>query len=64
MDTQFDDGVYLTLFMGLLEGFFVPLYSFYLTPKNFDEKVHNVALSFELMQDVGLARAKARPEGK
>lgn len=63
LDSQFEDGVYLTLLMGLLEGFFVPLHSFYLTPQNFDEKVHNVALSFDLMQDVGLARAKARPEG-
>ncbi|KAK6626947.1 hypothetical protein RUM43_003222 [Polyplax serrata] len=62
LDSQFEDGVYLTLLMGLLEGFFVPLHSFYLTPQNFDEKVHNVALSFDLMQDVGLARAKARPE--
>lgn len=64
LDTQFHDGVYLTLLMGLLEGFFVPLYSFYLTPQTFEEKVHNVVLSFELMQDVGLAKPKARPEGK
>lgn len=63
LDTQFHDGVYLTLIMGLLEGFFVPLYNFYLTPQTFEEKVHNVALSFELMQDVGLAKPKARPEG-
>ncbi|KAL0280542.1 UNVERIFIED_CONTAM: hypothetical protein PYX00_001803 [Menopon gallinae] len=62
LDTQFHDGVFLTLIMGLLEGFFVPLYNFYLTPQTFEEKVHNVALSFELMQDVGLAKPKARPE--
>lgn len=49
--------------MGLLEGYFVPLYSFHLTPDNFDEKVHNVAFSFELMIDAGLAKPKARPEG-
>ncbi|KDR07747.1 Beta-parvin [Zootermopsis nevadensis] len=62
LDTQFHDGVYLTLLMGLLEGFFVPLYSFHLTPQDFDQKVHNVNFAFELMQDIGLAKPKARPE--
>ncbi|GLH01063.1 Filamin-A [Gryllus bimaculatus] len=62
LDTQFHDGVYLTILMGLLEGFFVPLYSFHLTPQDFDQKVHNVSFAFELMQDVGIAKPKARPE--
>uniref|UniRef100_A0A7N6FAC5 Calponin-homology (CH) domain-containing protein n=1 Tax=Anabas testudineus TaxID=64144 RepID=A0A7N6FAC5_ANATE len=62
LDTQFADGVYLVLLMGLLEGYFVPLYNFYLTPENFDQKVHNVSFSFELMQDGGLERPKPRPE--
>lgn len=64
LDSQFHDGVYLVLLMGLLEGFFVPLYDFHLTPQDFDQKVHNVTFAFELMQDVGLAKPKARPEGK
>uniref|UniRef100_A0A8C5CND3 Parvin, alpha a n=1 Tax=Gadus morhua TaxID=8049 RepID=A0A8C5CND3_GADMO len=58
----FADGVYLVLLMGLLEGYFVPLYNFFLTPENFDQKVHNVSFSFELMQDGGLERPKPRPE--
>ncbi|XP_018335449.1 beta-parvin [Agrilus planipennis] len=62
LETQFHDGVYLTLLMGLLEGFFVPLYCFHLTPKDFDQKVHNVAFAFELMEEVGIAKPKARPE--
>lgn len=62
LDSQFHDGVFLALLMGLLEGFFVPLYSFCLTPTTFDQKVHNVALAFELMVDAGLAKPKARPE--
>ncbi|CAK1554993.1 unnamed protein product [Leptosia nina] len=62
LDSQFHDGVFLVLLMGLLEGFFVPLYDFFLTPQDFDQKVHNVSLAFELMQDVGLAKPKARPE--
>lgn len=36
---QFADGVYLILLMGLLEDYFVPLYNFYLTPENFEQKV-------------------------
>ena len=63
LETQFHDGVHLTLLMGLLEGFFVPLHDFYLTPQDFDQKVHNVNFAFELMQDTGLAKPKARPEG-
>ncbi|XP_023648907.1 beta-parvin-like isoform X1 [Paramormyrops kingsleyae] len=62
LESQFADGVYLVLLMGLLEGYFVPLYNFYLTPENFEQKVHNVAFAFELMQDAGLKKPKSRPE--
>jgi len=62
IDSQFHDGVYLTLLMGLLENYFVPLYDFHLTPKDFEQKVFNVSFAFELMQDAGLSRPKARPE--
>ncbi|KAM4882623.1 beta-parvin isoform 2-T2 [Thomomys bottae] len=62
LETQFADGVYLVLLMGLLEGYFVPLHLFHLTPDSFDQKVHNVAFAFELMLDGGLKRPKARPE--
>ena len=50
--------------MGLLEGYFVPLHCFTLTPESFEEKVHNLEFAFELMQDAGLPKPKARPEGK
>uniref|UniRef100_A0AAZ3RQW2 Calponin-homology (CH) domain-containing protein n=1 Tax=Oncorhynchus tshawytscha TaxID=74940 RepID=A0AAZ3RQW2_ONCTS len=62
LDTQFADGVYLVLLMGLLEGYFVPLFNFFLTPEHFDQKVHNVSFSFELMQDGGLEKPKPRAE--
>ncbi|XP_078481307.1 beta-parvin isoform X1 [Ciona intestinalis] len=62
LDTQFADGVYLILLMGLLEGYFVPLYGFSLTPETFEAKVHNLQFAFELMQDAGLPKPKARPE--
>lgn len=64
IESQFHDGVYLIMLMGLLEGFFVPHYSFHLTPHEFDQKVHNVNFAFELMEEVGLQKPKARPEGK
>lgn len=63
IESQFHDGVYLVLLMGLLENYFVPLGDFHLTPKDFEQKVFNVAFSFELMQDAGLSKPKARPEG-
>jgi len=62
LETQFQDGVDLVLLMGLLEGYFVPLYSFHLTPNSFEQRVHNVAFSFELMEQAGLPRPKSRPE--
>lgn len=46
---QFHDGVYLVLIMGLLEGFFVPLYDFYLTPGSFENKV-----AFVLVELIGI----------
>ncbi|KAL8611436.1 hypothetical protein ACOMHN_014491 [Nucella lapillus] len=58
----FHDGVYLVMLMGLLEGYFVPLYNFHLTPTTFEQKVHNITFAFELMQDAGLQKPKARPE--
>lgn len=50
--------------MGLVEGYFVPLYSFFPTPSSFEQKVHNVAFAFSLMTDAGLPKPKARPEGE
>jgi len=62
LESQFADGVYLCLLCGILEGMFVPLYDFHLTPQNFDEKVANVNLAFELMKNGGLPKPKARPQ--
>uniref|UniRef100_UPI00398EB005 parvin, alpha a isoform X2 n=1 Tax=Pristiophorus japonicus TaxID=55135 RepID=UPI00398EB005 len=62
LETQFADGVYLVLLMGLVEDYFIPLHNFFLTPDSFEHKVHNVAFSFELMQDGGLEKPKPRSE--
>ncbi|XP_037933096.1 alpha-parvin-like [Teleopsis dalmanni] len=62
LSSDFRDGVYLCLLMGLLGGFFVPLHEFHLTPQDVDHMTSNVAFAFDLMQDVGLPKPKARPE--
>ncbi|RMX40710.1 hypothetical protein pdam_00021465 [Pocillopora damicornis] len=38
INDEFHDGVYLIFLLGLLEGFFVPLYQFYITPATKDQK--------------------------
>ena len=45
LDTQFADGVYLCLLSGLLEGYFVPLYDFHLTPQVLSDIEENSDLS-------------------
>ncbi|EDO30199.1 predicted protein [Nematostella vectensis] len=54
IDTQFHDGVFFIFLLGLLEGFFVPLYQFHTIPKSDDEKRQNVDLALDLMRDSGL----------
>ncbi|CAH3184791.1 unnamed protein product, partial [Porites lobata] len=61
IDSQFHDGVYLIFLLGLLEGFLVPLYQYYITPANKDQKLHNVALAIDLMRDSGM-KFHAKPE--
>lgn len=60
LENQFQDGVYLVLLMGLLEGYFVPLYSFHLQVLTYEQKVHNVSFAYQLMYDAGLPKPRAR----
>lgn len=62
LDKQFHDGFYLILLMGLLEGYFVSLGCIHQTATTFEEKLHNVHFAFELMQDAGLPKPRARAE--
>ena len=62
LEKQLSDGVYFCLLVGILEGYFIPLYEFHLTPESFDEKVHNVSFAFQLMEDAGMPKMKPRPE--
>jgi len=61
LDKQFSDGVNFILLIGLLEGYFVPLHLFSMTPQNDDEKVTNVKLAMELVQDAGLQKPRIKP---
>lgn len=62
MDKQFSDGVILLLLIGQLEGFFIPLFDFNLTPVNQSEMVHNVTLALDLLNDSGLEMSTVDPK--
>ncbi|XP_012966589.1 gamma-parvin isoform X1 [Mesocricetus auratus] len=62
LDTQFADGVILLLLIGQLEGFFLHLKEFYLTPSSPAEMLHNVTLALELLKDEGLLSHPVNPE--
>uniref|UniRef100_UPI004038A673 gamma-parvin n=1 Tax=Callospermophilus lateralis TaxID=76772 RepID=UPI004038A673 len=62
LSSQFADGVILLLLIGQLEGFFLHLKEFYLTPSSPAEMVHNVTLALELLRDAGLLSHPVSPE--
>lgn len=62
MDRQFADGVILILLIGQLEGCFIPLYEFHLTPVNQSEMLHNVTLALDLLFDTGLDVSSVAPQ--
>uniref|UniRef100_A0ABK0LES2 Parvin, gamma n=1 Tax=Rattus norvegicus TaxID=10116 RepID=A0ABK0LES2_RAT len=59
---EFADGVILLLLIGQLEGFFLHLKEFYLTPSSPTEMLHNVTLALELLKDEGLCSYPINPE--
>ncbi|XP_059537393.1 gamma-parvin [Myotis daubentonii] len=62
LDAQFADGVILLLLIGQLEGFFLHLKEFYLTPNSPAEMLHNVTLALELLKEEGLLDYPVSPE--
>ncbi|XP_077425654.1 gamma-parvin [Vanacampus margaritifer] len=54
LDKQFSDGVILLLLIGQLEGFFIPLCDFSLTPANHVQMLSNVSLALSLLTHLGL----------
>ncbi|XP_043823745.1 gamma-parvin [Dromiciops gliroides] len=62
IDTQFADGVILILLIGQLEGFFLNLKDFYLTPSSPAEMLHNVNLAMDLLKEGDLLNYPVSPE--
>ncbi|XP_051916704.1 gamma-parvin isoform X3 [Hippocampus zosterae] len=62
LDKQFSDGVILLLLIGQLEGFFIPLCDFRLTPVNHAQMLHNVSLALSLLTHLGLRVSSVQPQ--
>ncbi|XP_055049268.1 gamma-parvin [Misgurnus anguillicaudatus] len=62
LEKQFSDGVILLLLIGQLEGFFIPLYDFHLSPTSSAEMVHNVTLALDLLIDRQIPVESVNPQ--
>ena len=61
LENDFHDGVRLILLLGSLQGFFVPLYTFNMTPANDEEKLQNMKLAFAMLNESGIPPPRNRP---
>ncbi|XP_040451580.1 gamma-parvin isoform X1 [Falco naumanni] len=62
IESQFADGVILLLLIGQLEGYFLNLRNFFLTPASTTEMLHNVNLALDLLADGGLLNFSVNSE--
>ncbi|KAI4897466.1 hypothetical protein NFI96_013343 [Prochilodus magdalenae] len=62
LEKQFADGVILLLLIGQLEGFFIPLSEFYLSPDGHSEMLHNVSLALDLLNDREIQVSNVDPD--
>ncbi|NWJ07661.1 PARVG protein, partial [Crypturellus undulatus] len=62
IESQFADGVILLLLIGQLEGYFLNLRHFFLTPASPTEMLHNVNLALDLLTDGGLLNFSVNSE--
>ncbi|KAM6288374.1 gamma-parvin isoform 2-T2 [Spheniscus humboldti] len=62
IESQFADGVILLLLIGQLEGYFLNLRDFFLTPASTMEMLHNVNLALDLLTDGGLLNFSVNSE--
>ncbi|XP_004610801.1 gamma-parvin [Sorex araneus] len=62
LESQFADGVLLLLLIGQLEGFFLHLKEFHLTPSSPAEMLHNVRLALELLKEKDPLGVPVSPE--
>ncbi|XP_062915756.1 gamma-parvin isoform X2 [Mobula hypostoma] len=62
LSSQFSNGVILILLIGQLEGYFIHLSKYYLSPTDDKEKLHNVSFVLELLEDRGLLNYTINPQ--
>ncbi|XP_054668586.1 gamma-parvin isoform X1 [Grus americana] len=62
IESQLADGVILLLLIGQLEGYFLNLRDFFLTPASTTEMLHNVNLALDLLTDGGLLNFSVNSE--
>ncbi|XP_074728254.1 gamma-parvin isoform X4 [Strix uralensis] len=62
VESEFADGVILLLLIGQLEGYFLNLRDFFLTPASTMEMLHNVNLALDLLTDGGLLNFSVNSE--
>ena len=56
LEKDFSNGVNLILLIGLVQGFFVPLYEYFQQPTSFEEKLHNVNLALDFIDELDVKR--------
>ncbi|XP_078273020.1 gamma-parvin [Rhinoraja longicauda] len=62
LSAQFSNGVIMILLIGQLEGCFIHLSEYYLSPSDEKEKHHNVSFVLELLKDRGLLNYPINPQ--
>ena len=62
LEAMMHDGVFFIFIIAIVENFCVPFHLIHLTPKTREQKVHNVKLALQLMQDCQISRSKTLPE--
>ncbi|XP_063716913.1 alpha-parvin-like [Symsagittifera roscoffensis] len=62
LEVMMHDGVYFIFIIAIVENFFVPFNNIHLTPKSKEEKLQNMKIALQLMQDCQIAKPKIVPE--
>eukprot|EP00062_Callorhinchus_milii_P009873 gi/632954138/ref/XP_007892802.1/ PREDICTED: gamma-parvin [Callorhinchus milii] len=61
-DSQFANGVILILLIGQLEGYFIRLSEYHLSPSSHKEMLHNVTLALEILKESRVSIESVTPE--
>ncbi|XP_068134287.1 gamma-parvin isoform X2 [Hyperolius riggenbachi] len=61
LESQFADGVILLLLIGQVEGYFIPLSTFFLCPQSMEDRLHNVTLALDLLMEAGMLQQPMDP---